>query len=354
MSNVKSASTTKTSLSRSGLIGGKTYYFQVRTYNVVNGKKVYSAWSGKKLIKLKKLPAATSITSLTANSSSKFTVKWTKKSSVKGYQVRYSTDSSFRTKKTASTTGTSMSKSNLSKGTYYVSVRTFNIAADGTKYYSAWSTTKSVTLKNKSTTAGYPTGTWVTGGNSGSIEVEFSPGYVYYYQYGLSDFSHTKLISTWKRPIKSITKSGNIFTIVVYATDGSTYTYKTNPSNVKQLWYYMSNGLYSGSSSLNKLNGAAGSRVLSTTVTIAQIQKALDTAYKNVGWVLLNEDKISADLSATVKTMPNAVGFSRTIYHLTINCYTLAVSEGNALGQNKQYYTLNLNNPQIRPYRNVW
>ena len=44
MSSGKTASTTKTSWSRSGLAGGKTYYFTVRTYKLNNGKKDYSAW----------------------------------------------------------------------------------------------------------------------------------------------------------------------------------------------------------------------------------------------------------------------------------------------------------------------
>ena len=41
MSSGKTASTTKTSWSRSGLAGGKTYYFTVRTYKLNNGKKDY-------------------------------------------------------------------------------------------------------------------------------------------------------------------------------------------------------------------------------------------------------------------------------------------------------------------------
>ena len=39
MTGVKTASFTTTEMYRSGLIGGKTYYFQVRTYKIVNGKK---------------------------------------------------------------------------------------------------------------------------------------------------------------------------------------------------------------------------------------------------------------------------------------------------------------------------
>ena len=147
MTGAKTASITKNNATRSGLIGGRTYYFQVRTYKSDGEKKVYSGWSAMKSIKLKKLPPATIITSLTADSSSGFTVRWTKKTGAKGYQIRYSPDSSFKTKKTASTTGSSMKRTNLAKGTYYVSVRSYNVAADGTKYYSNWSGMKKVTLQ---------------------------------------------------------------------------------------------------------------------------------------------------------------------------------------------------------------
>ena len=147
MTGAKSASFTETEMYRSGLIGGRTYYFQVRTYKKINGKKVYSNWSPMRSIKLKKLPPTTTITSLIANSSSSFTVKWNKKSGVKGYQIRYSTDSSFKTKKTASTLKNIHTRKDLAKGTYYVSVRSYNVAADGTKYYSNWSGMKSVTLQ---------------------------------------------------------------------------------------------------------------------------------------------------------------------------------------------------------------
>ena len=148
MSSGKTASTTKTSWSRSGLAGGKTYYFTVRTYKLNNGKKDYSAWSAVRSLKLKKMPGTTVITSLTANSKSGFTVKWKKISGVKGYQLRFSTDSSYTTKKTASTTSCSHSRSSLAKGRYYVSVRTYNIADDGTKYYSAWSASKQVDVSS--------------------------------------------------------------------------------------------------------------------------------------------------------------------------------------------------------------
>ena len=151
MSNPKSASTTRTYLNRSCLIGGKTYYFQVRTYKLNNGKKSYSGWSAKKSLKLKKLPPATTITSVTNKAGTGFKVKIKKLSNVQGYQIRYSTDSSFKTKKTASSVNSLISRSKLAEGKYYVAVRTYNTAADGTKYYSAWSASEPVMVETSIT-----------------------------------------------------------------------------------------------------------------------------------------------------------------------------------------------------------
>ena len=49
---VKSAK--KTSLTIKKLKKGKTYYVRVRAYNLDGKKKVYSAWSTKKKVKIKK------------------------------------------------------------------------------------------------------------------------------------------------------------------------------------------------------------------------------------------------------------------------------------------------------------
>lgn len=47
----KLISTTKLSYTKSSLVAGKTYYFKVRTYKTVDGKKVYSAYSPVKSVK---------------------------------------------------------------------------------------------------------------------------------------------------------------------------------------------------------------------------------------------------------------------------------------------------------------
>ncbi|MCD7840248.1 MAG: glycoside hydrolase family 25 protein [Erysipelotrichaceae bacterium] len=95
-------------------------------------------------------PVKTSIKSLT-KAKKAFTVKWTKKSAqVSGYQIQYSTSSKFSSSKTKTITSyrtTSKKITGLkSKTKYYVRIRTYK-TVNGTKYYSGWSSTKTITTK---------------------------------------------------------------------------------------------------------------------------------------------------------------------------------------------------------------
>lgn len=105
-------------------------------------------------------PQKTSVTSLTKGTKS-FTVKWKKKTTqVNGYQIRYSRNSNMSnaSKKLITSNKTTSKKiTGLKAGKkYYVQVRTYKMV-NGVKYYSAWSTKKSITTKKSS-----------SGGSSGS------------------------------------------------------------------------------------------------------------------------------------------------------------------------------------------
>lgn len=105
-------------------------------------------YSGSKSLSFTIKPVATSIYSLTKGNK-KFTVKWYYKTKqVIGYQLQYSKYSNFKnpTTKTISNNKTNSKTitTNKSKQKYYVRVRTYKVV-NGTKYYSAWSKTKSVT-----------------------------------------------------------------------------------------------------------------------------------------------------------------------------------------------------------------
>ncbi|MDD5952040.1 MAG: fibronectin type III domain-containing protein [Oscillospiraceae bacterium] len=112
------------------LTSGKTYY------NYSYGGTTYTT------------PAATAISKLTASKKA-FTVSWKKVSSISGYQVSYSTSSSFKTAKTITvskdTTAKKLTSLSANKK-YYVRVRTYK-TIDGAKVYSNWSSAKAVTTK---------------------------------------------------------------------------------------------------------------------------------------------------------------------------------------------------------------
>jgi arabinan endo-1,5-alpha-L-arabinosidase len=92
----------------------------------------------------------TSISSLTAKSKG-FVVKWKKQTTgTTGYQIQYSTSNKFNSAKTVivsknSTVSKTVTKLKAKKK-YYVRIRTYKTIS-GKKYYSSWSSAKSVTTK---------------------------------------------------------------------------------------------------------------------------------------------------------------------------------------------------------------
>ena len=104
-------------------------------------------YEGKKTLTFKIIPKATSITSLTAGKQ-QMTVKWRKQSvQTTGYQIQYSTSSSFTSKKTITIAKTGTTKRTIkklkSKKTYYVRVRTYKKGG----HYSKWSAFKKVKVQ---------------------------------------------------------------------------------------------------------------------------------------------------------------------------------------------------------------
>lgn len=120
----------------------------VGTYKVTI--KLKGNYSGTLTKTFKINPAATSISKLTAKSKG-FTAKWTKKTTqVTGYQIQYSTSSSFSNAKKVTISKNSTTSKTISKlaknKKYYVRIRTYK-TVNGTKYYSSWSSKKSIKTK---------------------------------------------------------------------------------------------------------------------------------------------------------------------------------------------------------------
>ena len=93
--------------------------------------------------------ASSAVKSVSCPASKKLKATVTKKSGVEGYQIQIATNTSFTSnKKTASITSTSKTFTGLKSGKkYYVRVRTYVTAQNGSKVYSGWSKAKSVTVK---------------------------------------------------------------------------------------------------------------------------------------------------------------------------------------------------------------
>ena len=103
-------------------------------------------YSGKKTLSFKINPKATAFTSLTPGKG-KATLKWKAVSGVTGYEVWYYSTAKGKYVKDGVTTRTSYSFTGLASGkTYKLKVRTYKTVS-GTKYYSAFSTVKTVKAK---------------------------------------------------------------------------------------------------------------------------------------------------------------------------------------------------------------
>ena len=94
-------------------------------------------------------PAKQEIQKLTAKSKA-FFVDWAQKGSATGYEIQYATNSKFTSAKKVTITNNKTDKTTVSKLSgkkkYYVRVRSYT-TVNGTKYYGAWSASKSVTTK---------------------------------------------------------------------------------------------------------------------------------------------------------------------------------------------------------------
>lgn len=146
--------TEKTSLTLTGLKSAKTYYLRLRAYMKDGKKTVFGKFSY--------LHACTSPVSVAVKSAlsdnRKVTVKW-KKQKCTGYQLQYSKNSDFSSRKSktiaeAATTAYTTVKLSSNKK-YYFRMRAFFVC-DGKKYYSGWNTFTVRTDKGyKTTSKGY-------------------------------------------------------------------------------------------------------------------------------------------------------------------------------------------------------
>ncbi|WP_343339120.1 immunoglobulin-like domain-containing protein [Terrisporobacter petrolearius] len=141
---VKSGSTL--SYSNTGLTTGKIYYYKVRSYKLVDGKKVYSNYSD--IVSASPKLFTPSVT--LSKGSKKATVKWKKISGASGYEIYRSNSKSgtySKVKSISRGSTTSYTNSGLtSKKVYYYKIRAYR-TVNGKKVYSSYSSIKYINAK---------------------------------------------------------------------------------------------------------------------------------------------------------------------------------------------------------------
>lgn len=126
-------------------LSATNHYYKVKSYKYLNGSIRHSDYSS--VLKATTRPVQPSL-SLSSTKSKSINLNWTKISKrTTGYDVHMSTSSKGTFSSVGTTSNTSFTKSNLTKGkTYYFKVRAYRIV-DGEKIYSLYSHTESIKCK---------------------------------------------------------------------------------------------------------------------------------------------------------------------------------------------------------------
>lgn len=149
---------TTTSKTVSNLPTAEKYIAKVRTYKVTNGVTYYSDWSGdKSVVVMPETPKFKDVNGIVPEVTG-FTANWNTPddvSRISGYEIRYSTSSTMgnpRGDKNIAPAVTTYNDETLVNGkTYYIQLRSF-ATIGGEKFYSAWSSKKSVKTALQGTT----------------------------------------------------------------------------------------------------------------------------------------------------------------------------------------------------------
>ena len=143
----KSSKTSVATVSSSGIVTIKGYGTTVIT---ITAKSTGTYKSAKKQVTVQIIPKKQTISSLKSASKKTFTVAWTKDSTADGYQIDYSTSSSFSGGKRVTINGNSTVSRTIDTGKegkkYYVRVRSFK-KVSGSTLYGYFSAVKNITVK---------------------------------------------------------------------------------------------------------------------------------------------------------------------------------------------------------------
>ncbi len=134
------------SYKNTSLTTGKNYYYKVKAYRMVSGKRVYSSYS--RVVSAKPLLSTPSVT-LSAGTKKAY-VKWSKVSGASGYEIYRTTSKTGKYSKVKDITKgstTSYTNSSLtSKKGYYYKVKAYR-TINGKRVYSSYSSVKYIKVK---------------------------------------------------------------------------------------------------------------------------------------------------------------------------------------------------------------
>ena len=168
--------TNKNTYKDTQLKSATNYYYKVKPYKIVNGKKRYGYYSNK--LKATTKPCTPKV-SLESDSNTSFIATWTNTSSrSSGYKVYMSNSKNGKYNLIEDTSDKSFKADNLEENkTYYVKVRAYR-TVDGKNIYGSYSDIKSIKLKGpKTTVSGLSTSLSKTAGLSLKDTIEISPAY---------------------------------------------------------------------------------------------------------------------------------------------------------------------------------
>ena len=132
-------STTTKEIVSKNLEAGKSYFYKVRAYKTVDGKRIYGNYSNILKATTRTVPPSKVMGAITMNTNN---ISWYYSPGAEGYEVYMSTASKFIGSKIETTTSAvrSVTIPGLTAGkTYYVRVRAYTTTAAGEKMYTSFS-----------------------------------------------------------------------------------------------------------------------------------------------------------------------------------------------------------------------
>ena len=132
------------SYTNSSLSSNKKYYYKIRAFKIVNGRKYYGYYSS---IINGETKVSTPTVKLSTPKSKSIKVSWNKVSGAKGYEVYRATSKKGTYSKRITTSNLNYTNTGLTKGkTYYYKVRAYKVV-NKKKVYSSYSPIKSISSK---------------------------------------------------------------------------------------------------------------------------------------------------------------------------------------------------------------